>query len=62
MGAGPLKERTSLFERDLIIDTLKQCNGNLAATARAIKTTPRIMGFKAKNLGIDHRQYRRKKR
>ncbi len=61
IGAGSLGERTSLFERDLIIDALKRCNGNLAASARDLKTTARILRYKVAEIGIDYKQYRVKK-
>jgi len=61
IGTGSLKERTDLYERDIIVDALKRCNGNLASTARDLKTTPRIIRYKVKDLGVDHRRYRRKK-
>jgi Nif-specific regulatory protein len=61
IGAGSLTERINLFERDLIIDALKRCNGNLAATARDLKTTARIIRYKVKELGIDYRRYYKKK-
>jgi len=61
IGTGSLKERVDLFERDIIVDALKRCNGNLAAAARDLGTTPRIMGYKVKDLGIDYRRYRRSK-
>ncbi len=59
VGTGSLKERVDLFERDIIVDALKRCNGNLAATARDLKTTPRIIGYKVRDLGIDYKRYRR---
>ncbi len=61
IGTGSLKERLNLFERDIIVDALKRCNGNLAATARDLKTTPRIIGYKVKELEIDYKRYYRKK-
>jgi Nif-specific regulatory protein len=61
VGTGSLQERINLFTRDLIVDGLKRCNGNLAATARDLGTTPRIIRYKVKELGIDYRRYRRKK-
>jgi Nif-specific regulatory protein len=61
VGTGSLKERLDLYERDIIVDALKRCNGNLASTARDLKTTPRIIRYKVKDLGIDYTRYRRKK-
>ncbi len=60
IGTGSLKERINLFERDIIVDALKRCNGNLTAAARDLKTTARIIGYKVKELGIDYKRYYRK--
>jgi len=57
VGTGSLKERVSLFERDIIVDALKRTNGNLAAAARDLGTTPRIIRYKVRFLGIDYRRY-----
>ena len=61
IGTGSLEERVDLFARDLIVDALKRCNGNLAATARDLGTTARIIRYKVSELGIDYRRYRREK-
>jgi len=61
IGTGSFKERINLFERDLIIDALKRCNGNLTAAARDLKTTARIIRYRVKELGIDYGQYCSKK-
>jgi Nif-specific regulatory protein len=61
IGMGSLEERVNLFARDLIVDALKRCNGNLAATARDLGTTARIIRYKVKELDIDYRRYRREK-
>jgi Nif-specific regulatory protein len=61
IGTGSLKERTDLFERDLIIDALKRCGGNLAASASDLKITARIIRYKVKELGIDWKRYHREK-
>ena len=60
-GSGSLKERIDLYERDIIVDAIKRSNGNLAATARDLGTTARIIGYKVKELGIDYKRYHRKK-
>jgi Nif-specific regulatory protein len=60
IGIGSLTERINLFERDLIIDALKRCNGNLAATARDLKTTARIIRYKIRELGVDYKRYCKK--
>ncbi len=61
VGTGSLDERVALFERDIIVDALKRCNGSLAAASRDLNTTARIIGYKVKEIGIDYRRYRRKK-
>jgi Nif-specific regulatory protein len=61
IGIGSLTEITNLFERDLIIDSLKRCNGNLAATARDLKTTARIIRYKIRELDINYKRYRKKR-
>lgn len=61
IGTGSLNERVNLFERDIIVDALKRCNGNLAVTARDLKTTARIIGYKVKELEIDYKRYCRKR-
>ena len=61
IGTGSLEERVNLFARDLIVDALKRCNGNLSATARDLGTTARIIRYKVKELSIDYRRYRREK-
>ena len=59
VGTGSLEESVNLFTRDLIVDALKRCNGNLAATARDLGTTARIIRYKVKELDIDYGRYRR---
>ncbi|RPI61583.1 MAG: sigma-54-dependent Fis family transcriptional regulator, partial [Planctomycetaceae bacterium] len=58
VGVGSLDERVSLFERDIIVDALKRCNGSVAAAARDLGTTTRIVGYKIEQLGIDFRRYK----
>jgi len=61
VGTGSLKERVSLFERDVIVDALKRRNGNIAAAARDLGSTARIIKYKVNELGMDYRKYRTKK-
>lgn len=46
------------FEREIIINALKNTNGNATSAAKYLKTTPRIMLYKIKKLGIDTRLYK----
>ncbi len=59
IGTGSLIERVNLYERDIIVDALKRCNGSLAAAARDLGTTARIIGYKVKELDINYKRYRR---
>ncbi|MBW8016709.1 MAG: GAF domain-containing protein [Planctomycetes bacterium] len=61
-GSGSLNERTQLFERNIIIDVLKNHNGNITAVARDLQTTARIIRYKVKGLSIDPIQYFRKRK
>ena len=51
--AGLLKTRIHVLERDMLVDALKSCEGNVAAAARQLGITPRMVRYKLKNLGID---------
>lgn len=51
-----LTARVELLERDMILDALKSARGNVAAAARLLSITPRILRYKIKNLGIDSRR------
>jgi Nif-specific regulatory protein len=55
--AGSLTARVQLLERDLIVDALKSTDGNLAAAARRLGITSRMIRYKIKNLGIDCQQF-----
>ena len=57
-GFGTLEERTDMFERELIIDTLKISNGNISNAAKKLGTTKRIIGYKIDKLGIDYKTFR----
>jgi Nif-specific regulatory protein len=60
VGEGTLQERVALFESDLITDALKRTGGNMAAAARELGTTPRIVRYKIQNLEIDPDRYSRR--
>ncbi len=46
------------FERDLIIDALKQSNGNQTKAAARLETSLRIINYKIHNYGVDPKQYK----
>ncbi|MBN1269116.1 MAG: sigma 54-interacting transcriptional regulator, partial [Kiritimatiellae bacterium] len=54
---GDLKTLVEAYERDLIRDALKSTRGNMAAAARALGSTPRIIGYKVEQYGIDPKKY-----
>lgn len=51
-----LKNRTRTLEYDMIIDALKRTNGNVAAAARDLEITARMVRYKIKQMGIDPKQ------
>jgi Nif-specific regulatory protein len=59
IGTGSLQDKVNLYERDIIVDALKRCNGSIAAASRDLGSTPRIIGYKVNELDIDYKRYRR---
>jgi Nif-specific regulatory protein len=53
-----LQAMTDAYERELVIDALKKHRGNAAAAARGLHTTPRIVNYAIKRLGINPENYR----
>lgn len=54
-----LAELVAAFERDVIGEALRAENGNVAAAARRLKTTPRILAYRARQVGLDPRTFKR---
>ncbi len=54
---GDLKGLVETYEADLIRDTLKSSRGNIAAAARSLSTTQRILGYKIRKYRIDPKKY-----
>jgi Nif-specific regulatory protein len=54
---GTLKDLVNAYERDIIRDALKSSRGNIASAARALGTTPRILGYKVRNHAINPKKY-----
>ncbi|MEI6126375.1 MAG: sigma 54-interacting transcriptional regulator [Pseudomonadota bacterium] len=46
------------YERELIVDALKKYRGNVAAAARHLQITQRILHYRISNLGIEPKSYR----
>jgi Nif-specific regulatory protein len=53
-GMGSLKARVGLLEKDMIMDALKSTSGNVAAAARDLGITPRMVRYKIRKLAIDY--------
>ncbi|MFZ5830318.1 MAG: sigma 54-interacting transcriptional regulator [Planctomycetota bacterium] len=51
---GSLRAQVNTLEKDLIIDALKCSQGNVAAAARQLGITPRMVRYKIKRLQIDY--------
>ena len=54
---GDLKSLVEAYESDLIRDALKSSRGSIAAAARAMGTTQRILGYKIRRYRIDPKRY-----
>ena len=59
-----LKAATAAFEAELISQALAASNGNIAAAARALGSTPRIVSYKARKYNLDNvkRQTRKQRK
>jgi len=53
-----LREMIEAFERGIITEALKEHRGRIAAAARALKTTERILSYRMQRMGINPRSYR----
>ena len=49
------------YEREFIIEALKKNRGNAAATARSLKTTPRVLNYKFNKLNINLKNFKQKR-
>ena len=59
---GTLQSILDRVEHDLIVDALKDSNGNMAAAARALGLTERAMGLRVRKHGIQPRTMRTRRR
>jgi Nif-specific regulatory protein len=51
---GTMKNRVSLLERDMIIDSFKRYSGRVSCVARELGITERMLRYKIKKLNIRH--------
>ena len=56
--SGSLFSALATFEKDFIIDALKNTRGNIAKAARLLDTSERILGLRVKKYGIQSKQFR----
>ncbi|MFP4163788.1 MAG: sigma 54-interacting transcriptional regulator [Chitinispirillaceae bacterium] len=59
--SGNFESRVSAYEKELIIDALKDTGGNQTEAAKLLGTTKRIIQYKIEKLKIDYRRFRSKK-
>ena len=53
-----LEESVKNFEKELIVDALKNSRGNMAEAARLLKSTERVVSYSVRRLGIKPKAYR----
>lgn len=53
------KTKVSAYEKELIIDALKACQGNQAKAAQLLGTTTRVIQYKIVKLNIDFKKFRK---
>jgi Nif-specific regulatory protein len=55
---GTLRAALERVERELLLEALKSARGNMAAAARALGVTERVMGLRVARFRIDARRFR----
>jgi Nif-specific regulatory protein len=56
---GTFENLVAAYEKELIIDALKDCNGNQTEVADILKATKRIIQYKIEKYGIDYKKYKK---
>jgi Nif-specific regulatory protein len=56
---GTFENLVASYEKELIIDALKDSNGNQTDAAALLKTTKRIIQYKIEKFNIDFRKFRK---
>ncbi len=56
--SGSFEMMLSSYEREILVEALKNTRGNMSKAARLLGTTTRIFSYRADKLGIDPRQYK----
>ena len=55
---GTLQSALEALERELLVEALKRCRGNMAQAARELDITERVMGLRVRRFGVDWRRFR----
>ena len=55
---GSLKDMVTAYEKKIIETVLQEHNGNAAAAARNLKTTPRIINYKIAQFEIEPKDFK----
>ena len=50
--SGSLEEMLMGYEREILLEAIKNAGGNQARAARALSTTPRILSYRLKKHGL----------
>ena len=58
MLSGSLEMMMSSYEREILVEAMKNSRGNMARAARLLGTTARIFSYRCKKLEVDYAQYR----
>ena len=56
--SGSLEMMMGSYEREILVEALKNSRGNMAKASRLLGTTPRIFAYRCRQLQIDSREYR----
>ena len=59
---GTLRHQTAVLERDMLIESLKRHNGNVAAAGRELGITGRMVRYKIEKLGVDYERFFKRRR
>ena len=57
--AGSFDVMISSYEREILVEALKNARGNVTKAARVLGTTTRILAYRAGKLGIEPREFKR---
>ena len=53
-----LENRLASIEYDMLVETLRRCQGNMSKAAEALGLTRRTMGLRMKRFNLNYKQFR----